>query len=64
MKVKVDITKDELWPWYSLDNEEKYFSKYSRLLDVSEELFKRYTRANEAFFEMQLELEELYHEKD
>ena len=61
--MEVQVTKDELWPYFIADNEEKYFRKnaaYAPIIEVDDLMWARWQFIQTEFFAMQDQLEELF----
>jgi hypothetical protein len=58
--MKVTIGRDEWWPVYDLDKDISYISNYTRLVDISKELWDEYIEASERFIAIQSKLADIY----
>ena len=59
MKATIDV--DEMYPWYSVETSDSVM--YGKIIEVSDELVKRYNNCMEEFWKIQNELKEIK-EKD
>ena len=61
--MRVEISRDELWPWWTMEPESPQDDGVGEGVEVPEELWLRYESVTADFFRVQQEVRELFRSK-